>query len=722
MRRISIISILIVLTFHLIANDLLYDIVDQKFQANTNFEAISMNDGLHYTMMPDEQTIVKYSYKTGKAVDTLLSINKVKNPIIKSFDGYIMSPNESKILVFNNVIKRYRRSFMADYYIYDIKYKEFDPLSSRTPQESPVFSSDDRYIAFAHDCNLYMKKVEFKTDIQITQDGAKGKISNGTSDWLYEEEFGPTYYYDWSPDSKLLAFIKFDEREVREFSFQTFLKKDSSEPLIYPEYTLFKYPKAGEVNSDAILCVYDDFNKTTRVIELPDKTDSYIPKIQWTNSSEQLLAFQLNRNQTKLDIYLANAKTALAKLIYREVNEKYIDFHYKDKLVVDQDNKGFYRISDQDGYRHIYYHLMNGNISKQITKGKWNVTEFYGVEDKTKTVYYQSSEFSPLQRNVFSITAKGKKTCLTDAKGKNQAMFSKNFQYFVNDYSNANTPNIVSVKDHKGKELRVIEENSTILPLYNDYRLNEKEFFSFTTSENIQLNGWMIKPNNFSNSEKYPVVMIQYSGPGSQLVLDEWRMNWEYALAEKGYLVVCVDGRGTGGRGAEFMKSTYKNLGELEAKDQIETAKYLKQLDFVDSDRIAIWGWSYGGSVVLWAMSTGEPIFKVGISVAPVTDWRYYNTAYTERFMLTPEQNFEGYERSSAVKQVDKLNGRLLLMHGTADDNVHLTNSMVYINALVEADKQFEMHLYTDKNHSILGNQTRKHLYTRMIDFLDKNL
>lgn len=722
MKKFSIVVGLILLIMSVSAANLLHDIVDGRFKPDDSFAAVSTKDGLHYTLMADDQTIVKYSYKTGQAVDTLLSIKQAKNPIINSFEGYILSPNETQILVYANVEKRYRRSFTADYYIYDIKYKEFDYLSASAPQESPVFSPDDRYIAFVHDRNLYMKKVDFKTDIQITKDGAKGKISNGSSDWLYEEEFGSTHYYDWSPDSKLLAFIKFDEREVREFSFQTYLNKESSEALLYPESTTVKYPKAGEKNSRAMLCVYDDFNKTTRVVDLADAEDSYIPKIQWTNNPEQLLAYQLNRNQNRLNIYLANAKSSLSKLIHREESKQYIDFSHSDKLVFDADDKGFYRISDRDGYRHIYYHHMNGNIAKQITKGNWNVTDFYGVDAKNKTVYYQSNEFSSLQKNVFSIDAKGKKRCLTDAKGKNQAAFSKNFRYFVHNYSNANTPNIISIKDHRGKMVRELAKDEKILPLYAHYQLNKKEFFQFTTSENVDLNGWMIKPVNFDASRQYPVVMIQYSGPGSQLVMDKWNMSWEYALTEKGYLVVCVDGRGTGGRGADFMKSTYLNLGELEAKDQIETAKYLKSLSYVDADRVAVWGWSYGGSVVLWAMSSGEPVFKAGISVAPVTDWRFYNTAYTERFMLTPEQNFEGYAKSSALKQAANLNGRVLIMHGTADDNVHLSNIMVYINALMEADKQFEMHLYTDKNHSILGNQTRKHLYTRMIDFLDKNL
>lgn len=722
MRRITILALLI-LPFFLVNAHLLYDITDGKFKPEKTMIPLSMNDGEHYTLMVNNSAIVKYSYKTGLAVDTLLSISNSKNPPITSFSGYLISPKETKIMVYTNEKKRYRRSFTAEYYVYDIKYKEFDPLSAQTPQESPVFSPDDRYIAFAHNNNLYMKKVEFKTDIQITKDGAKGKIINGIADWLYEEEFVDTHYYSWSPDSKLLAFIKFNESEVKEFAFQTFINSENKEPLLYPDFKSFKYPKAGENNSKVSVCIYDDFNKTTRTIKLNETEQSYyIPRIKWTNNPEHLAVFQLNRNQNRLDMYFANPKSGLSKLISRLEDKYYIDYQNIDYLYFSSDNKSFYSINDKDGYRHIYQYRMDGTILRQITKGNWEVTDFYGVDETNNTVYYQSAEFSPMQRNLFSINAKGKKLCLINAKGTHNAYFSKNFRYFILDESSVSTPNKVSLRNNSGQKIRDIESNDKIKEAYRNIKISQKEFFSFSTSEKITLNGWMIKPVNFDHSNKYPVLMVQYSGPGSQMVLDEWNFGWEYYLSTLNYVVVCVDGRGTGARGSEFLKCTYKQLGILETRDQIETAKYLGNLSYIDRNRIGIWGWSFGGTMTLTAMSTGEKIFKTGISVAPVTDWRFYNTAYTERFMQTPQENFSGYDQSSALLNAEKMNGRLLIIHGTADDNVHYNNTLIYTNKLVESDKQFEMQIYTDKNHSITGEQTRRHLYTRMVDFLERNL
>ena len=722
MRKITILVLLILIVSSANAN-LLYDITDGKFKPEKTMIPLSMNDGEHYTLMVDNRAIVKYSYKTGEAVDTLLSISKSKNPPISSFSGYLLSPKETKILIYTNEKKRYRRSFTAEYFVYDIKYKEFDPLSSQTPQEAPVFSPDDRYIAFAHNNNLYMKKVEFKTDIQITKDGAKGKIINGIADWLYEEEFVNTHYYSWSPDSKLLAYIKFNESEVKEFTFQTYLNAENNEPLLYPGYKSFKYPKAGENNSKVSVCIYDDFNKTTRTIKMNENEESYyIPRIRWTNNPEQLAVFQLNRNQNRLDMYFANPKSGLSKLINRSEDKYYTDYQNIDYLYFSSDNKFFYTLNDKDGYRHIYQHRMDGTILRQITKGNWDVTDFYGVDETSNTVYYQSAEYSPMQRDVFSINAKGKKTCLTSAKGTHNAYFSSNFRYFVLDESSVSLPNTISLRNNSGQKIRDIESNTTIKEAFRNLKLSQKEFFSFKTSENISLNGWMLKPTGFDPAKKHPVLMVQYSGPGSQMVLDEWDFGWEYYLSTIDYVVVCVDGRGTGARGSEFLKCTYKQTGILETKDQVEAAEYLGQLTYIDKNRIGIWGWSFGGSMTLWSMSTGKQVFKAGISVAPVTDWRYYNTAYIERFMQTPQENFKGYEQSSAVINAEKLNGRLLIIHGTADDNVHYSNTLVYTNKLVELGKQFEMQVYTDKNHSITGQQTRRHLYTRMVDFLERNL
>jgi dipeptidyl-peptidase-4 len=712
----------LIVAFQYSAANLLYDITDGKFRPTRPEMLRSMNDGEHYTLLTNGTTILRYNYRTGRIADTLLHLPSVKNAPLNKISGYVISPKETKILVYTQVERRYRRSFTADYFIYDIKFREFDPLSASRPQEAPVFSPDDRYIAFAHNNNLFMKKVDFKTDIQITKDGIKGKMINGIADWAYEEEFGATRYYDWSPDSKLLAFIKFDESQVKEFSFQQFLNADNKMEL-YPGSLNFKYPKAGETNSKVTVCVYDDFNKTTRVMNVLDtNTDTYIPRIKWSNDPEKLMIFQLNRTQNRLDMLQANPRTGICRLLLRREDRAYVDYQEIDGTHFTQDNKFFYTISDKDGYRHIYQHRMDGTVARQITRGNWDVTAFYGVDEARGIVYYQSTEKSPINRDVYAIDTKGKKTTLTDGTSHNAASFSSTYTYFVLTQSTVLQPDHIGINTSKGLPVRVLESNSELNNRFQQLGLNKKEFFSFTTTDGVTLNGWMLKPVNFASNRSYPVVMLQYSGPGSQKVLNQWEVGWEYYLSSKDFLVVCVDGRGTGGRGAAFLKSTYKQLGVLESNDQVEAAMYLGKQSFVDKNRIAIWGWSFGGSTALWAMSTGQPVFKAGISVAPVTDWRLYNTAYTERFMQTPEQNAMGYDQTSAILQAEKLNGRLLIIHGTADDNVHVQNTYVYTDALVKAGKQFEMQIYTDKNHSIQGNAVRRHLYTRKVDFLEKNL
>lgn len=704
--------------------DLLYDITDGKFTP-ARFEAPrSMKDGEFFTRRVADKAVVKYSYKTGATSDTLFSLSRIKNCPLKSIAGYELSPNEAKILVYTNVKKIYRRTFTADYYVYDIKRNELEPLSEGGAQQVPLFSPDSRYIAFARGNNLFMKKLDFNTEIPITKDGEAGKIINGTPDWVYEEEFEATRHFMWSPDSKLLAYLKFDESQMPEFSFQ--LYKNASDPdqiQLYPEYKKFKYPKAGENNSKVKVCVYDDFNKTTRFVKLPDgEADFYIPRIRWTNSAEQLVVFKLNRNQNVLDMFVANPGSGIAKLILRQQDKYYVNYELIDYVQFSADNQYFYMVSEQDGYSHIYQYRMNGTLYKQITKGKWDVTDFYGYDESRKVFYYQSAEVSPMQRDIYSINGKDKKIRLSDGKGTHSATFNASMTMYVDFVSSLSNPGVAFLCNVSGNKLRELENNMQIKKEFDALKLPQKEFFSFNTSENVKLNGWMIKPLNLDATKKYPVLQVQYSGPNSQEVLDKWDIGWEYYLAEKGYVVVCVDGRGTGARGAEFRKCTYMQLGKLEARDQVETAKYLSGLSYVDKSRIGIWGWSYGGSMTLWSMSTGEKVFKAGIAVAPVTDWRLYNTAYTERFMRRPQENFAGYDNTSALNMAKNLNGRLLIIHGSADDNVHMQNTMLYVDKLIEADKQFEMQIYPDKNHSILGKQTRRHLYTRMSEFLFNNL
>ena len=724
MKRINLIFVLTLCVNSLFAG-LLYDITDGKFKVKTIDIPRSMNDGEHYTLMVNDKAIVKYNYKTGATVDTLFSISRLKNSPIKQISGYEFSPNEGRMLVYTNVKKRYRRTFTADYYVFDVKRNELQTLSENGPQEVPLFSPDSRYIAFARENNLFMKKLDFNTETQLTKDGQVGTIINGTPDWVYEEEFTKTRYFEWSPDSKLIAFVRFDESKVPKYSYIQYKENatDKDNLTLYPLIVEFKYPKAGENNSKVSVCVYDDYSKSIKTMKLSDEDqDFYIPGIRWTNSIDQLAVFKLNRNQNRLEMLLANPRSTLTKLVLRQDDKYYVDYENIDFVHFSADNQTFIGVSEQDGYRHIYQYNINGTVLKQLTKGKWDVTDVYGYDEKKQVVYYQSAEVSPLQRDVYGVDVKGRMTRLTNGKGTHAASFNSTFTSFVDNASSMEVPNIFTLRTSSGTSIRTIGNNAGLASEFKALNLPAKEIFTFTTSENIKLNGWILKPVNYDASKKYPLLMVQYSGPNSQAVLDKWSVDWEYYLASQNYVVACVDGRGTGARGAEFRKCTYEQLGILETKDQVEAAKYLGQQTYIDKDRIGIWGWSYGGTMTLLCMTTGEKVFKAGIAVAPVIDWRLYNTAYTERFMRRPQENFKGYDVSSALKRADKLQGSLLLVHGTADDNVHTQNTMLYIDKLVAADKQFEMQLYTDKNHSILGKQTRRHLYTRMSDFLIKNL
>jgi len=724
MKRLGLFLVLI-FSLQLLFANLLYDITDGKFKVQTLEMPRSMHDGENYTLMVNDKAVVKYNYKTGATVDTIFSVYKLKNSPIKQISGYEFSPNEAKLLVYTNVKKRYRRTFTAEYYVYDVKRNEIETLSEYGAQEVPLFSPDSRYIAFARDNNLFLKKLDFNTETPITKDGQVGNIINGTPDWLYEEEFTATRYFEWSPDSKMLAFVRFDESKVPQYSFIQYLDKsaEKDELTLYPSIVQFKYPKAGQNNSKVTVCVYDELYKNIKTVQLPDADqDFYIPRIRWTNSIDQLAIFKLNRNQNRLDMLIANPKSTLTKLCLRQDDKYYIDYENIDYLHFSADNLTFIGVSEQDGYRHVYQYGINGIIVKQLTKGNWDVTNVYGYDETKKVLYFQSAEVSPLQRDVFAIDSKGKKTKITDGKGTHNGNFNATFSYFIDNASSLETPNSFTLRNNTGSSIRVLENNASIANEFKALNLPKKEFFTFTTSENIKLNGWLLKPVNFDASKKYPVLMVQYSGPNSQEVLDKWNIGWEYYLSTQNYVVACVDGRGTGARGAEFRKCTYQKLNILETLDQVEAAKYLGAQSYIDKDRIGIWGWSYGGTMTLFCMTTGEKVFKVGIAVAPVTDYRFYDTAYAERFMRRPQENFKGYDLSSALLRADKLQGNLLIVHGTADDNVHTQNTMVYIDRLVAADKQFEMQLYTDKNHSILGKQTRRHLYTRMSDFLIKNL
>ncbi|GHU66895.1 peptidase S9 [Bacteroidia bacterium] len=695
---------------------MLHDIVAGQYSAQIELNAItSLPDGEHYTLLnPEKTAILKYAYATGKAVDTLFHVNKTRGTVIHTIDGYLIDNRGYRILVWNNQTPIYRRSWEAGVYDYDVRRNFLKPLSD-TPGKIriPTLSPDGRMAAFVRDNNIWLKKFDYDTESQITKDGQFGKILNGITDWVYEEEFVQTNLLAWSADSRLLAFLKSDETEVPTYSFTVFNGD------LYPKFYDYKYPKAGQNNSSVACFVFDTENKTTQKMNVPLDDDGYIPDIRFTENIDQLMVMTLNRQQNNFNMYAVNPKSAVAKLVLHDENPCYIDPDWILSIAFSKDN--FAYVSEKDGYAHIYLYSMTGVLDKQLTSGAYDVTALYGFDPQTRTVYYQSAEESPLRRSVYKIDAKGNKTKLSTQTGTNRASFSANFKYFVNDFSNTETPNHTAIYNDKGKELVKLNDNQSISKNLLQIRFSQKEFFQFKNETGDELNAWMIKPYYFNSNKKYPVLMVQYSGPNSQEVKDVFKIDWYYYLAEQGYIVVCADGRGTGARGQQFRKCTYQQLGILESDDQIATAKYLATLSYVDSKRIAIWGWSYGGFTTLMAMSRGNGIFHAGIAIAPVTDWKFYNSIYSERFMRTPNENFANYNRCTPVALVDDLQGNLLLVHGTADDNVHIQNTYYYAEKLVEAGKNFEMQIYSNRNHSLLGVTTREHLYNRIIDFLQKN-
>ncbi|MDR0698053.1 MAG: S9 family peptidase [Tannerella sp.] len=696
----------------------LSDIVNGTFRQDTNVgEMRSLPDGRHYTAMNKERTmIIKYSYLTGAPADTLFDVKDARECTFNDFEDYIISSTGHHILLIREKEAIYRRSFRSSVYDYDVRRRVVKPLNeSGNKVMIPVFSPDGRMCAYVEENNIRIKKFDYDTETQVTRDGVINRIINGATDWVYEEEFSVTNLMAWSPDSEYLAYVRFDETDVPEYAMAIY--GDS----YYPYEQRFKYPKAGEDNSKVTLHAYCVETKDIKALQTPVDSDSYIPYIRFTPDPSQLAVMTLNRQQNIFNLYYANPKSGVFKLIMKDENKAYIDSDWMGAIRFSE--SGFLYVSEQDGYAHIYQYSPTGVRQRQVTNGNWDVTRLIGKDEATGTVYYESAEESPLRRSVYSIDAKGKKTCLSTMQGTNSASFSASYAYFVNHFSNVNTPARISVHETKtGSELRVLRDNSALRNKLSEYAFSHKEFTTIVTATGEELNAWIVKPANFSESKKYPVVMFQYSGPNSQSVLDRFGMDWEQYLAENGIVCVCVDGRGTGARGEAFRKCTYMRMGDLESRDQVAAAVALSKLPYIDKNRIAIWGWSFGGYNVLMAMSAGNGVFKAGIAVAPPADWRYYDTVYTERYMRTPKENKKGYDDTSPIKRAKDLQGRLLLVHGTADDNVHFKQSMDYAEALTQAGKQFDMQIYRDRDHGIYGGNTRMHLYTRMSEFLFNNL
>ncbi len=673
-----------------------------------------MNDGEYYAILENSCYIVICDYLTGKIRDTIFSPDMFYGSEISAITDFRFNDDESIILLTSDRKEIFRHSFLSNYYIFQRGNKSLIPVYPEGEQQQAAMSPDGENVSFVYNNNLYVKNVETRNITKVTSDGLFNSIINGIPDWVYEEEFTLTTGHYWSPDSRKIAFYKFDESNVKEFNLTLYEN-------LYPEWFTYKYPKAGEENALADIYVYDIVDGSVKKMDLGEREEKYIPRMKWLPNSKELCVVELNRLQDKIKIHLSDISTGISKVFYKENNTKYISECTDDFVTFFDSGDKALIMSEKDGFMHLYQYRIDGTLINQVTKGKWEVDRFYGIDEKRRKVYYSSTEISPLERHIFSVDLDGEaKTKISQKKGVNLIQFNSDFNYYLLIHSDANTPYEYTVFNSEGKEIRTLEENVRLKEFTRQFDFVQKEFFSFRPEHGVLLNGYKIMPEHFNRKIKYPVLIYVYGGPESQLVLDEWnyRLPWFQLLAQKGYMIVCVDNRGTDGRGEEFKKSTYLKLGKLETEDQIYLAEYLSELPYVDANRIGIFGWSYGGYMSLLCLMKGNDKFKMGIAVAPVTSWRYYDTIYTERFMRKPEDNPAGYDENSPLNFVDKLNGKLLLIHGMADDNVHFQNSAMLINKLVEADKQFDMQFYPNKNHFIYGGNTTYHLYKRMTDYI----
>lgn len=691
-----------------------------RFYPQTVSSFNSMNDGEFYSILKKEN-IEKYAFKDGKFISNILTaeqIKKANNGQNLKFDDYIFSSDESKLLLVTKKKSIYRHSFTAEYFVYDLKLNTLKPVSINGSQQLATFSPDASKIAFVRDNNIFIKEIVTNKETQITKDGKKNEVINGACDWVYEEEFGFTDAFKWSPDGSYIAYLKFEEGAVRQYDLEFYGE-------LYPEIYKYKYPKAGEDNSIISVHAYDLKTAKTQKMDIGENTDIYIPRIDFTTENDELAIQKLNRLQNQWEILIAKPATGETKLLYTESNKYYIDI--TDNLIFTKDKKSFIFTSEKDGFNHVYMGSKDGKNITQLTKGEYDVESLLGVDQENNKLYIKAAYSSPLNREIFEVNMKNlKMKQLSTKEGFNDAVFSSNFNYFTNTNTTANSAHYISMHNAKGKELYVLEKNDAFKAAMDLYEFSDMTFFKIPTANNIELNASIIKPKDFDPNKKYPVLMYVYGGPGSQTVMNSFgwfNYVWFQMLAQKGYIVVSVDNRGTGFRGEEFKKVTYKQLGKLETRDQINAAKYLARQPYIDGSRIGIFGWSYGGYMSTLCMTKGADYFKTGIAVAPVTNWRYYDNIYTERFMRTPQENADGYDDNSPISHVSKLKGNYLLVHGVTDDNVHVQNSMDLITELVKNNKDFDMIFYPNNDHGIHnGRNTRLHLYTKMTKFIIENL
>ena len=685
----------------------------------------ALADGESYAQLSaDGQRIVQCSFKTGLETAVLFDAGSVMGEKVDRIEGYIMSPDGGRILIQTATNRIYRHSFTATYYIYTVKENRLVPLSSRGAQQTPLWSPDGQQVAFVRNNNIFLVRLsEQGKEQQVTTDGVRNEIINGIPDWVNEEEFSNDRAMVFTADGSHLVWVRYDERQVKQYSMTQFkgMKPERKEFANYPGDYTYKYPIAGEVNATVSVWSYDIASGTTQQLQLPLDADGYVPRVLMTSDASRVAVCTMNRHQDCLRIYMCNPVTAQCTLAIEDRSERYVKEEVLEGIILT--NQHIVLPSDRTGWMHLYLYDISGKLLRQMDDGDYEVSEVYGYDEKTGNVYFASHENGATDSRVWVAHSNGKRECLTPTAGWNRALFSKGCRYFFNTWSNLNTPPVVSVCSNKGKVLRTVTDNSALREKLSEITLGQRELFTLTTSEGVTLNGWLIKPADFDASKRYPVIMYQYGGPGNQQVTDSWNngMSGQGAILEQylcqlGFICVCVDNRGTGGRGAAFEKCTYLKLGQLEARDQVETALWLGRQSYVDKERIAIWGWSFGGFNTLMSMSEGRGVFCAGIAIAPPASWRYYDTVYTERYMRTPQENATGYD-DCPIARADKLHGELLLCHGLADDNVHFRNTAEYTEALVQADKPFSQLVYTNRNHSIYGGNTRYHLFSQCVRF-----
>lgn len=706
------------------------DITSGKFAAKT-VNGINPIEGTdtYARISQDGERVVCCSFKTGKELSVLFDVKNTMECKIDGFDDYVLSPDGKRMLIQTKTERIYRRSFKADFYIYNIESRRLDRLSDGDKQQIPTWSPDGQQVAFVRGGNIFLVKLLYdNAEIQVTKDGKFNEVINGLPDWVNEEEFGFNSALTFNADGTMICWIRYDESKVKTYSLEMYkgMKPAKEEYDTYPGFYSYKYPKAGEDNSTVSAWSYDIKSHKINRLQVPLDADGYMPRIKPTNDPMRIVVYTMNRHQDDLCLYAVNPRSTVAQLIIKEHVDKYVREEAMEgvKFVGDK----ILLPSDRSGYTKLYIYNMNGQLQRTIGDGNYDITSVYGYDPKTGDVYYQAAALGATDRQVYVTHKNGKTVRLTDREGWNTAFFSGDFQYFVNTWSDYNTPYVFTTRTRDGKVINTIEDNKAVKQLVSDYGFCKREPFSFTTSEGVVLNGWMVKPKDFDANKKYPVIMHQYSGPGSQQVTNSWSAGsmgqggaFDSYLAQEGFIVVSVDGRGTGGRGSEFEKCTYLNLGNLESKDQVETALYVGSLPYVDKDRIGIWGWSYGGFNTLMSMSEGRGVFRAGVAIAPPTNWKYYDSVYTERYMRTPKENPDGYA-TNPIERAPKLHGALLICHGTADDNVHPQNTYEYSEALVQADKDFRELFYTNRNHSIFGGNTRNHLLRQVAQFFKTEL